>query len=88
MNNGIIICIIIVLIIISCIFIYNNNAQKEGFWPWNSWYNTPCVEDAFGNVMCDPMFNYLYPNYYYPNYYPNPYLYSGPEIMYRRIYPY
>lgn len=79
MNKLAIIIIIVVIILIICI----NYNQKEGFWSWNYWgRSTPCVEDVFGNMMCDPSFNYLYPNYYY---YSNPFLYNSPEMMYRRI---
>lgn len=59
-----------------------NIPQKEGFWSWNYLYGTPCVEDVFGNITCDPAFTYLYPNFFY---YPNPFLYGSPQTMYRRI---
>ena len=77
--------IIILLVILMVIFIfyllYNKNL-KEGFWSWNYRYGTPCVEDVFGNINCDPSFLYLYPNYYNLT---NPFLYSAPEVIYRRI---
>lgn len=79
MNKIVIIIIVIIIVIILCWFF---TPQKEGFWGWNYWNGSPCVEDAFGNVICDPAFNYLYPNYFY---YPNPFLYTTPNVMYRRI---
>ncbi|ARF08759.1 hypothetical protein Catovirus_1_809 [Catovirus CTV1] len=82
---NIIVIIICVLIIVVLFVMFTNNPQKENFWSVNYWRGTPCVEDMFNNVVCDPMYNYLYPGYYYPN----PYLYPSPEVIYRRrIYPY
>lgn len=78
---NLIVLIIIIIIIVFMVLILTNS-QKEGFWSWNYWRNTPCVEDVFGNVVCDPSLNYLYPNYYM---YPNPFLYSGPDVIYRKI---
>ena len=71
---------LIIVVIVIVIYMFSKS-QKEGFWAWNYAYGTPCVQDMFGYVSCDPMYTYMYPGYYTPN----PYLYNSPEVMYRRI---
>ena len=71
------------MMVVILIYTYSKS-QKEGFWGWNYMYNvpSPCVQDMFGYVSCDPMYNYMYPGYFYT---PNPYIYNSPEVVYRRL---
>lgn len=76
--------LIIICIIVLCI-IYFTREQVEGFWSLNYVPNTPCVEDVFGNIRCDPLFTNIYPTFYGLF---NPYIPYGsyvPQSYYRRI---